>query len=319
MRKRPIVAIVDSGISTSFRYHSDIIGGTCFCIEDRSVFAADKYEDSNGHGTMCASVIKKYCPEAKLYIVKVLDDSAKGYSVLLLLALKHLMHTPADIINVSMSTTDTMYAAEISDVLTQLRDKGKLVNVSVSNSAESSFPASCSSCFGVRSSENCRSIRFDASAPIQLTVRQFPEFAEAVSSRYVWFGGNSKSTAVVSGIAASELQNNSESADTIGIFTRFLEANQNTVLLSGTNQYPVPDNIHEALDLCRGIFCRYLNIVSPDLNTTLIRENQVMTGYSYEMILECEQKLGREIPCDRLQYQDFTDIGHFLTFALSPH
>lgn len=314
--KRKIVAVIDSGISTSFSFNTDIAGGVGFCAENGSVFMTDDFQDNNGHGTMCAHIIKKYCPEAMLYIVKVLNDEARGHSLLLMLALKHLLEVDVDIINISMSIRDTQYEQDIRNIMKMLGKQGKILNVSVANGMNTSFPASFDSCFGIRGSESCSGLIYNSSDPIQLTVRLFPEFVESVDREYQWFGGNSKSTAAISGIAAKALMEKQEGADPIEFFSNYLNENQNDLFKFSETEYPINEKINDAFAKCYDIFQKYVDCTEISLYTPLIEGNRSMIEKPYEMILQCQHKLSVRIPCHKLCCTDFTSIKHFLAFAL---
>ena len=315
--RKPVVAIIDSGISIKFGYRDDVIGGVVYCTDESSVFMTDEFEDNNGHGTQCSYVIKKYCPEALIYIVKILDDEGRGSSLLLLLALKHLYDVDADIINVSLSISDTQYMEEISETIRVLHAQGKTVVVSVPNGKETGMPASFKGCFGVKSSDNCEGLIYDPSAPVQITVRAFPEFAESADGTFGWFGGNSCSAAIISGTLAGVLKKYPSDIDKTALIEKYFEENQSRLFIQKASEIEFNEEIRKLFIKCYDIFGNNAdsNDIKPE--TALISGNRIMVRDTYAMIKECEKKLGRNIPYKKLGYYDFFDIKHFLSFICS--
>ena len=74
MKVKPRIAIIDSGLDYNVEFVEDVVQGVSFYIENQSLYIDDTFNDECGHGTQCASVIKKYCPNALLYIVKYFEE-----------------------------------------------------------------------------------------------------------------------------------------------------------------------------------------------------------------------------------------------------
>lgn len=60
MNNKVKVAVLDTGIDKEHDYLKDnLVGGIAFeCMHDY-IFISDKFDDEDGHGTACASIIKK--------------------------------------------------------------------------------------------------------------------------------------------------------------------------------------------------------------------------------------------------------------------
>ena len=196
----PKIAIIDSGVSKSVCFKENVCGGIRFAIIGSSIFMSDDYEDINGHGTMCASIINKYNPEAKLYIIRIMDDKPTCSSFLLLQALEYLFNKDVEYINLSLSVDRVENVAEIEQALERLSSQGKKIVSSVKNGKECSYPANSINCIGVNGKElRNKYIRQDVNG-IEYIADNTPELAESINERLRWFGGNSKAAAMMTGI-----------------------------------------------------------------------------------------------------------------------
>ena len=74
------VALVDTGIDINHEYlKNNIIGGISICENKYGeIELSDDYNDENGHGTRCASLIKKEFPDVQLFIIKAFDKAGRS-------------------------------------------------------------------------------------------------------------------------------------------------------------------------------------------------------------------------------------------------
>ena len=97
------IALVDSGIDMgSFRNN----------ISDRIFIGTDKcgniavngdVNDVCGHGSQCASVILKECPDVMFYVVRIFGKELTTSYGTLLYALEYLLDTAVDLVNFSLT------------------------------------------------------------------------------------------------------------------------------------------------------------------------------------------------------------------------
>lgn len=189
----PKIVIVDSGIN------SQIV--TCDTIDILNMGSQDK----NGHGTACASVIKKICPVSELISIPILDENIQGNSEGLEKALNECKKIDCNIINLSLAITDKCQnQSQIESICEDLKRKGKIVVSSVQNGRNKSLPAAFKSVIGVKGKlfQNINRYWFDPKKSIQLITDMTPCFTEAIFSHYFIFSGNSKAAAVATGIIA---------------------------------------------------------------------------------------------------------------------
>lgn len=216
--KNPVIAIIDTGIDTCFSYSNDIVGNIDFFTENQSIYISEGSSDKIGHGTKVASCIKKYCPQASLYIINIYRAGEVTYSGLLLEALNYLLNVKVDIINISLAVNSNVNVIDIDDALKRLNEQGKIIVAAVRNGLKTSFPAESPYCIGVLGVKSIPNGKFqiDEKKRIQIVTSRLPVTVETLGGEKVAFGGNSKAAACVSGCIAAVLKgNNTFLADSI--------------------------------------------------------------------------------------------------------
>lgn len=194
----PIVVIIDSGISAKL-------------IGDRLIDAVSFRQgypgnDDSGHGTACAAVIKSISPDTRFVSLSILDACGYTNSSILRKALEYCLSIDCHIINLSLSLLDEGNS-DIKNICDKLQKQGKAVFAAVRNRCAASEPAVFDSVIGVRgglfSSPN--EFWFNEHESIQLITDMTPVFTSPELGKYFIFSGNSKATAVGSGLAAKSI------------------------------------------------------------------------------------------------------------------
>lgn len=318
MIRNPIIAIIDSGIEYSVPFQRKILGGISFYIKNDNLYSSDDISDECGHGTNCAYIINKYCPNIMLYIIKIIDSTNKCSSLLLFEALKHLIRVDVDIINISLSVNGNSFADEISKVIAKLYSQGKYIIVSVENGAENSFPANNEKCLGVAGKIMKKNLYyFNRNSPIQIITDSTPEFSIGLKNKYNWFGSNSKATALMSSKVA-ELMIKYKSSNKLQ-FLNVLKKHSANIDSSNDEFMKVPENIElnkkevEILKKVKSIFLKYM--FNNNCETIFVEEGFNLKN-SYEFINECEQILGIKINKDEIKieyFYNFKTLIHYIS------
>ncbi len=129
-------------------------------------------------------------------------------AVLLLQALEHLCEIDLDIINISLSVTNYNYREQFNKVIERLHMQGKIINISVRNGQQISFPADVPNCYGIIGNDIIdKKYEYYPNESIQIHSNMYPEFVPTINGKRQWFGGNSKATAMMSGIMGRWIQN----------------------------------------------------------------------------------------------------------------
>lgn len=204
------VAIIDSGIDVdNTQFKNRITDGIGFRYDSETgkKTSDDSFKDENGHGTSCASLIKRIATNTDFYIVKILNKDAETNSKALLQALKYLSSMNIRLINLSLATIDEEYLEEIKEVCNLLRQSGKIIVCSLDNRNNRSFPAVLDSVIGVRGGifNSQELFWFNRAYEIQCVADIVPIYAPTINGAYWLFGGNSKATALFTGHIANIL------------------------------------------------------------------------------------------------------------------
>lgn len=207
------IAILDSGLDMTYYKENIIIGGCTFqYVNDNIENIENEFWDDNGHGTKTFQIIKQYgSSNNKYYIIKILDKNNETTVEILICALKYLLDLDIDIIHLSLAIVEQEFEgkAELSQVCKELAKKNKILVCAQQNKTNiPSYPAALNSVLGVDSiySTIDDEIWYDAQKIIQCYSNAVPKLVKGLNDRYVFFGGTSKSAAVVTGILTANME-----------------------------------------------------------------------------------------------------------------
>ncbi|MGH3524264.1 MAG: S8 family serine peptidase [Mycobacterium sp.] len=145
------VAVVDSGIDAT---HPDVgpVQGYVAIREDENgelVYDTEPHDDSFGHATACASVIRSLAPDCELYSVKVLGGGATCTGKVFTAGLRWAIDNGMQACNLSLGTTKR----EFYGLIHELADRAYFSNVVLVTAANNmpipSFPSVYSSVISV--------------------------------------------------------------------------------------------------------------------------------------------------------------------------
>lgn len=211
MNRKVKIAILDTGIDRSHEYLKDnIIGGIGFNYDDKYILRTNNYDDDNGHGTACASVIKNEFLDVELFIVKILDKQGKANIQILEEALKYILNTNIRLINLSLSVMRSENVAGLYKVCEELTKKGKIIVSSLANGFEESYPAIFDNVIGVKGFilEDENTFWYNRNENIQCIIDNNPYLSCHINNSYKLFGKcNSQATAKFTGKIAEILSN----------------------------------------------------------------------------------------------------------------
>jgi hypothetical protein len=145
------VAIIDDGINQNLYS----IGELKHNIQITSELYIQERVDYDpflpSHGTTCASIIKKFVPDAPLSSVKILnEDSHKGMRSQLIKALEWCVENNIRIINLSLGTIDYKDFIEVEKAVKYTSDNGVIIVAACNNRNVFTCPASLENVIGVK-------------------------------------------------------------------------------------------------------------------------------------------------------------------------
>ena len=193
------IALVDSGVDLEL-YEESVVEYVDFYEGKELPFVCD----TNGHGTLCCSALLTMNPEAELFIIKVLNRQNKCSSERLLLALKYLLETDVNIINLSLSTDSLEYTDKYRSVISKLLKQGKIILAAVPNNRKFSVLANLNETIGINGKMflDPSEFWFQKEQKVQCIADSTPYLMKGIKGDYELFGGNSKATALFSGIVS---------------------------------------------------------------------------------------------------------------------
>ena len=122
---RPIrVVVIDSGVHAGHTHVNGVSGG--IGIDSVGSCHAD-FVDRLGHGTAVAAAIREKAPAAEILIAKVFDRELAATGLALVAACEWAIGQRADIVNLSLGTTNQEHARPLSSVVGRLRAGGAAV------------------------------------------------------------------------------------------------------------------------------------------------------------------------------------------------
>lgn len=209
------IALLDTGVNRLHSYIKDNIKkcydvvkiNNCFYIRELKI----GNNDINGHGTACASVIKKECSDIEIYSFRVFDKEGFCSVEKLENVLDYIKEMDVDIINLSLSIIEKVDITVLTSIINEINKKGKILVSSLANNSYSSYPAILKGCIGVQGFilDTRDSIWFNRYKKIQCVIDNEPYLHCDLKNGYTMFGkSNSYAAARISGKLAAIMLSN---------------------------------------------------------------------------------------------------------------
>lgn len=106
------------------------------------------------HGTICALIIEKYCPECVFSSIRILDQAGKGGIEKIEPALEWCCKNNIKIVNLSLGTTHFREKGKLNKLINKYTYKGLIIVAAVSNIGYFTSPASFTNVIGVSNVES---------------------------------------------------------------------------------------------------------------------------------------------------------------------
>ena len=118
------VAVIDSGVHASHPHVGGVAGGVGISADGSE---HDDYVDRLGHGTAVTAVIREKAPAAEIFVIKVFDRELAATGTALVAACRRALRERADLVNLSLGTTNPEHAAALTAVVAELTASGALI------------------------------------------------------------------------------------------------------------------------------------------------------------------------------------------------
>lgn len=122
---RPIrVVVIDSGVHAAHPHVNGVSGG--IGVDSAGDLHAD-FVDRLGHGTAVAAIIREKAPAAEILIAKVFDRELAATGGALVAACEWALQQRADLVNLSLGTTNPRHVEPLTSTVARLRATGAVV------------------------------------------------------------------------------------------------------------------------------------------------------------------------------------------------
>ena len=124
MTRRIRVAVIDSGVHADHPHVGGVSGGIGIDADGR---VETDYVDRLGHGTAVTAVIREKAPAAEIFCIRVFDRDLAATGKALVAAIEKAIEHRADIINLSLGTTNRDHEAALASVVGEATAAGIVV------------------------------------------------------------------------------------------------------------------------------------------------------------------------------------------------
>ena len=143
------VAVIDNGINEFLIKRgiekSITIDEHGTCIDDAKNIDQQQFQ----HGTNCAMILEKYCPDCRLISIRILDENGRGVIKSIYPALEWCYKNQIRLINLSLGTVDFRDCEKLKALINECAAKGMIIIAATANSGFVSYPASFTNVIGV--------------------------------------------------------------------------------------------------------------------------------------------------------------------------
>src|SRR5215211_3405359 len=181
------VCVLDSGVDSGHPLAGSL--SRAVKVETKAkgaqpIVEEDEAGDTCGHGTACAGIIRSIAPDCEISSVKVLGAGYKGSGRVLLAGLRWALGEEYDVINLSLSTTKSDFAAALRELTDAAYFHSRVLVASAHNLTVDSYPWRFSSVISVGSHDGADPLAYyyNPHPPVEF-------FARGLNVEVAWAGG----------------------------------------------------------------------------------------------------------------------------------
>ena len=200
------VGVLDSGMDGSHRLVTPVDRAWHVVTADngRPEVTECEPEDTAGHGTACAGIIRSVAPRVSLNSVKVLGDGRSGSAAALIAGLAFAIEEGFDVINMSLSTARPEFRARLAELCDRAYFRRTVLVVAAHNLPVESFPWNFASVISVAShaEPDAMTYYYNATPPVEFCARGVRVETASPGGRITCNTGNSFAAPHMAGIAS---------------------------------------------------------------------------------------------------------------------
>lgn len=206
------IALLDTGISKEIKDDRIKVRKSIrYDYLNDGIVITDSFDDYNGHGTMCYNTIKMFCSNCEIYSIDILGISGLTSNKILLAALEYVEQLDVDVISLCASCLVRENRSDLRTVCERIRNSGKIIVASVENGKETSAIAEFDSVIGVIGNPfRYGQYSFSKSMGIQMSCDSSMCAVRGLNNTFSLFNGNSRATAIATGLVADALANRTD-------------------------------------------------------------------------------------------------------------
>lgn len=156
------VAIIDSGVDAAHpALQGPVNGYAAVVIDGENVhYNTEPHEDSYGHGTACAGIIRSLAPQCEIYSVKVLGKGLIGRGNTFIAGLRWAIDNGMHVCNLSLGTTKKDFFSALHEIADQAYFRHIVLVTAANNMPIPSFPSMYASVISVAAHHEQDPLRF---------------------------------------------------------------------------------------------------------------------------------------------------------------
>lgn len=154
--KKSVIVVIDTGVDNSHSIFTDnpIRGINIRYGCENTIICDNNMVDEIGHGTAVCGILRKNCPDAEIFMVKIYQKDLITEEELLIKSLEYIdLHIKCNIINMSLGILSN--SEELHNICKKLRNKGCVLVAAFDNTGAVSYPAAYGEVLGVDASVKC--------------------------------------------------------------------------------------------------------------------------------------------------------------------
>jgi Phosphopantetheine attachment site. len=305
------VAIIDSGLSMLY---GNLVNheGINFYVFNNIIQINNKYYDESGHGTACTHIINNIVnSDISYYIIKILNKKNLSYPEFLVNAIEYLLSIEVDIINLSLSLYNDKYIKKIKELVNKLLLQDKIIIASSDNKQYINVFSNIPGVYTVIGIPEMKSNQITIKDNIIYTsnIPVFVPFVDDINKYYL-FGGNSKATALATGLISKIKQINNISANHM-VMDYIKEHSPYNFPIDNRITNEISEYSLQSHLLMRKILTNYISVTieSDQKNLFEIGLNRFNV---FDLIQDIEKKFDVDIDINKIDYNDFVNINSLL-------
>jgi len=208
------VAIIDSGVDATHPALNGPVNGYVEIVTDTDniYYETAPHDDSCGHGTACAGIVRSLAPECEIYSVKVLGKGLIGRGATFIAGLRWAVEHNMQVCNLSLGTTKKDFFAALHEVADLAYFRRIVLVTAANNLPVPSFPSMYASVISVAAHHEQNTLRFyyNQEPPVEFGAPGIDVSVPWLHQKWTTVTGNSFAAPHITGIVTKILGNNPE-------------------------------------------------------------------------------------------------------------